>query len=155
MTQERLTSPGSFCWNEKCPDYGKVNHENIRFYGKTRRGVQRYQCKTCKATFTETKGTIFYGCHTPPEKIVGCLAMLAERNSLAAVRRLTGVKEETQLAWLRKAEYHVEEIEELLLANYQLTRAQLDSLWTFVGHKGEKGGAVKRRSEEASGVVFY
>jgi len=78
---------------------------------------------------------------------------LAERNSLAAVHRLRGVKEETQLVWLQKAASHIEETEERLLANYQLTRAQLDSLWTYVGHKGEKGGIPKRRSEVASGVA--
>jgi len=153
MSQERLVSPGSFCWNKECPDYGRVNQKNIRRYGKTRRGVQRYQCSTCKATFTETKGTIFYGCHTPAEKIIECLALLAERNSLAAVHRLRGVKEETQLVWLQKAASHIEETEERLLANYQLTRAQLDSLWTYVGHKGEKGGTPKRRSEVVSGVA--
>jgi len=153
MTQKRLASPGSFCWNEKCPDYGKVDHGNIRRYGKTKKGIQRYQCKSCKATFTETKGTIFYGCRTPQEKIFVCFAMLAEGNSLASIRRVTGFKDDTVLAWSRKTANHMEEIEELLLANYQLSCVQLDALWTFVLHKGEKGGAVKRRSEEASGVA--
>jgi len=42
----------SFCENTQCPDYGKVRRENLRKFGKTRRGTQRWQCKTCQATLT-------------------------------------------------------------------------------------------------------
>ncbi len=52
MTHKRLVKPGSFCWNKDCPDYGKVNYGNIRRFGKTRKGVQRFECKTCNTTFT-------------------------------------------------------------------------------------------------------
>ncbi len=79
--------------------------------------------------------------------------MVAERNSLAAIRRVKGVKEDTVLDWLGEAVQHVEEIEALLLADYQLTRAQLDALWTYVGHKGEKGGARKKMTEAPFGVA--
>jgi hypothetical protein len=87
------------------------------------------------------------------EGILECFAMLAEGNSLASIRRVTGVKEDTVLAWSRKAANHIEEIEELLLANYQLSCVQMNALWTFILHKGEKGGIGERRREEASGVV--
>jgi hypothetical protein len=70
---------------------------------------------------------------------VDYLALLAERNSLAAIHRVKRVKEETLVAWLRVAAQHVERIEAILLANYRLTRAQLDAMWTSVGHKGQKG----------------
>jgi transposase-like protein len=153
MTQECLAQGGSFCWNPDCPDYGKVDHGNVICYGHTRKGVQRYRCKSCKRTFTETKGTLFYHRHTPRETIVECLALLAERNSLAAIRRVKSVKEDTVLEWLCEAGNHVEEVEAILLANYQFTRAQLDALWTYVGHKGEKGGARRRKNAAPSGVV--
>ena len=81
------------------------------------------------------------------------MAWLAERNSLAAIHRVKGIKEDTVLAWLRKAATHVEEIKALLLANYHLTRAQLDALWTYVGHKGEKGGVPKKMNAARSGEV--
>ena len=79
--------------------------------------------------------------------------MLADRNSLAAIHRIKGVKEETVCEWLQRAAQHVEEIEAVLLANYPVSRAQLDALWTNVGHKGEKGGEASRRPEAASGVA--
>ena len=148
-----LAQVGSFCWNAACPTYGQVAPANIRRFGKTRAGIQRYQCCTCGNTFTATKGTIFYHAHTPPATIIEVLALLAERTSLAAIHRTKGIKEETVVAWLRKAAAHVEEIEALLLANYRLRRAQLDALWTYVGHKGEKGGPTKNRSAAPSGAA--
>jgi hypothetical protein len=80
--------------------------------------------------------------------------MLAERNSLAAIHRIKGIKEETVMDWLRKAANHVEEIEALMLANYPLTRVQLDAMWTYVGHKGEKADVTKNQSGAASGEVL-
>jgi transposase-like protein len=151
MEHTRLVSPGSFCWNHACPDYGQVDLGNIIKFGRTKKGTQRYQCRTCERTFVETKGTVFYGRHHNQETILECLAWLAERNSLAAIHRVKGIKEETVTAWLREAAKHVEQIEALLIANYRLTRAQLDAMWTYVGNKGQKGDMRKKRIEAPSG----
>ena len=153
MDQTRLGHPSTFCWNPNCTDYGKVNLGNIRRFGRTQAGTQRYQCRTCTSTFVETIGTVFYGRHHRQEVSIECLALLAERNSLAAIHRVKGVKEETVLAWLRLAAQHVERIEAILLANYRLTRAQLDAMWTYVGHTGEKGGARSRTIAAPSGAA--
>jgi transposase-like protein len=153
MEHATLVHPSALCWNPSCPDYGKVNLSNIRRFGRTEAGTQRYQCRTCHGTFVETIGTVFYGRHHPQETIIECLALLAERNSLAAIHRVKGVKEETVLAWLRLSAQHVERIEAILLANYRLTRAQLDAMWTYVGHMGEKRGARSRTSVAPSGAA--
>ncbi len=153
MDTSMLVSPSSFCWNPRCSDYGKVNVGNIRKFGRTPAGVQRYQCNVCHQTFVETIGTVFFNRHRPQETIIECLALLAERNSLAAIHRIKGVKEETVMDWLRTAADHVERIEALLLANYQLTRAQLDAMWAYVGNKGEKAGMPKVQRGAPSGVA--
>ena|SRR2546426_5495561 len=153
MDQKGLVPAGSFCWNPDCSEYAQVGHYNLRKFGQTAKGVQRYQCKTCKKTYAETKGTVFHGCHHSQQTILDCLAMLADRNSLAAIHRIKGVKEETVCEWLQRAAKHVEEIEAVLLANYPVSRAQLDALWTYVGHKGEKGGTAKKTLAAVSGGV--
>src|SRR5919202_3212501 len=153
MGERMLVPPQSFCWNASCNAYGQVEKGNIRKFGHTPAGVQRYQCRICGRTFVETIGTVFYGRRRPQETILDCLAMLAERNSLAAIHRVKGVKEETVMAWLHVAAAHVEQIEALLLANYKLTRAQLDAMWAYVGNKGEKRGMPKARSAAPSGVA--
>ena len=42
------------------------------------------------------------GCTIAP-KSLECMAMLAERNSLAAIHRIKGTKEEIVIVWLHKA----------------------------------------------------
>src|SRR5579859_3001888 len=153
MNNGTLVHPSSFCWNAICPAYGQLDLGNIRKFGRTPAGVQRYHCRICRRTFVETIGTLFYGRRRPQETIIDCLALLAERNSLAAIHRVKGVKEETVMAWLHIAAAHVERIEALLLANYKLTRAQLDAMWTYVGNKGEKGAMPKSTSAARSGVA--
>jgi transposase-like protein len=56
-----LAEVGDFCPNENCPDAGKTDEGNIVKYGTTAKGLQRYRCKTCRKTFSENTGTIFYG----------------------------------------------------------------------------------------------
>jgi len=154
MKADRLALAGSFCWNSDCPDYGLIDHGNLVKYGRTDKGTQRLKCKTCGVVSVENKGTVFYGKHHSPKDILECLAMVAERNSLASIHRIKGIKEETVIAWLRKAANHVDEIESLLLANYPLTRVQLDAMWTYVGHKGEKVDIPKKLIGAASGEAL-
>jgi transposase-like protein len=132
---------GDFCPDETCADYGKRQSDqqhNIVKYGKTKAGRQRYKCNTCGATFTETKGTIFYRRRTPEHEIIDTLALIAEGNRISSLVRAKGHKEDTIIDWVREAGQHAEAIEEVLLSEYQLTRGQIDGLWAYVGNKGEK-----------------
>jgi transposase-like protein len=139
---EKFAKPGDFCPNEVCPNYGKIQdgqrQRNIRKYGKTRSGIQRYQCQTCRRTFTETIGTIFYRKRTPERQILETLALLAEGSRISSLSRAKGIKEDTILAWLREAAQHAEELEEVLMADFKVKRGQLDALWGYVRNKGEK-----------------
>src|SRR5215510_2636400 len=81
---EQLTTPDSFCWNEKCSDYGRVNAGNLRKFGFTRKGRQRWQCTTCKKVVTETKGTVFHVNHYDEETIIELHAISTQRTSLPA-----------------------------------------------------------------------
>jgi transposase-like protein len=137
----KLAQVGDFCPNEACPNYGKLQSERqgkIIKFGKTKAGRQRYECKTCGETFTETKGTLFYRRRTPEDEIMDTLAHIAEGSRISSLARTKGHKEDTIIDWVREAGKHAEAIEEVLLADYQLTRGQIDGLWAYVGNKGEK-----------------
>jgi transposase-like protein len=83
----QFVHPSAFCWYPQCVDYGKVQQEdNIRRFGRTQADTQRYKCKTCRQTFVETIGTVFYGRHHSQQTILECLALLGKRNSLAAIQ---------------------------------------------------------------------
>jgi transposase-like protein len=122
---------GDFCPNEACADYGKRQGEhqhNIIKFGKTKAGRQRYKCKTCDCTFTETKGTVFYRRRTPEEEIIETLAFVAEGSRISSLARVKKHKEDTILAWIREAAEYTEAMEEVFLAQYQIKRGQLDGL---------------------------
>ena len=144
---------GDFCPNKDCRDYGKPQvgqpKKNIKKNGKTKKGNQRYKCKTCGQTFTETKGTVFYRRRTPESEIIETLAFVGEGVRISSLSRVKGHKEDTILDWIRYAARHAEAIEEVLMAEYQLSRGQLDALWSYVRNKGEKK-AIPRPTKAAS-----
>jgi transposase-like protein len=150
-----LTQVGTFCPNEACADYGQVQgvqHTNIVRYGLSKAGHQRYHCHTCGLTFVETKGTLFYRRRVAEREILKALAQLAEGARISSVSRTTGHKEDTILAWLREAAQQVEAVEAVLLADYHVTRGQLDGLWAYVGNKGEKTTIQKPLRPVSSGA---
>lgn len=137
----KLAKPGDFCPNKGCPDYEKLqsaNQHNIIKAGKTKAGVQRYECTTCHRTFTATKGTLFYGKRTSAETILETLAFLAEGNRISSLSRVKGIKEDTILSWLREAARHTDAVNDVLLKDFKIKRGQLDGLWLFIQNKGQK-----------------
>lgn len=153
LKSDELVLPSSFCWNRECADYGRLEAGNLRKFGFTRKGRQRWQCTTCGKVVAETKGTVFHGKQHDEQTIIECFALLAERNSLAAIHRVKGIKEETVSNWLVQATPQMEQLEQVLLREHKMSRAQLDALWTYVGHKGEKKGFQKKPHAAPSGAA--
>jgi transposase-like protein len=152
----KFAQVGDFCPNEACRDHGKLQSEhrqNIIKFGKTQAGRQRFKCNTCGDTFTETKGTIFYRRRTPEDEIMETLALVAEGSRISSLVRVKRHKEETIRDWIRDAAEHAEAIEEVLLAEYQLERGQLDGLWAYVGNKGEKK-TTQKPTRAANSLAF-
>ncbi len=100
--------------------------------GQTRPATLPLQGKSCRRSFSATKGTLFYRLRKPKKDFLEVLALLAERNSIAAVARVKGIKEETVARWLEKAGRQAKEAEEHLLRGFRLSKLQLDELWTYV-----------------------
>jgi transposase-like protein len=145
---EQFAKPGDFCPNKGCPDYGKLQNDqqqNLGKFGKTRKGVQRFRCRTCGRTFTETTGTIFFRKRTPEHEILETLALLAEGSRISSLTRAKGFKEDTILAWLRQAAQRAEGLDEVLMKDFRVKRGQLDALWAYVQNKGEKKATQKRK----------
>jgi len=149
----KLAQVGQFCPNEQCELYGEIEAAQIIRVGKTKNGTQRYQCKGCDRTFTATHGTVFYRRQASRETILETLALLAEGVRISSIARTNGIKEDTILDWLRAAARQAEDVEEALLKDYRISQAQIDGLWTYVGHKGHKGGAPKAPRRVSSGAA--
>lgn len=136
---EGLAHSNEFCPNETCPDYGKIQKDqskpNLKKIVFTRGEVQRYQCKTCNGTFTETRGIIFYSKCPSEHQILETLALLAEGNRISNLAHAKGFKEDTILDWRREAAAHVEQVEAVLMHDFKVKRELLDVLWAHVGRK--------------------
>lgn len=137
----QLVTVGSFCPNTDCPDYGQADWGNIIRYGRSNEGRQRFQCKTCRKTFNERHGTVFYNRKTDEKDILECLALLAEGVRISSISRSKGIKEDAILSFLREAAQQAEQVEAILLNQYRISQAQIDGLWTYVGRKDEKKNA--------------
>ena len=152
MTAE-LVAVGQFCPNEACERYGDIKKARIIRFGQTAKGTQRFRCQACGKTFVETTGTLFYGKQTAKKDILETLALLAEGVRISSISRVKGHKEDTILGWLRAAARHAEQVEAILLKDYQVSQAQIDALWAYVGHKGQKGDIPKAKKQVNSGGV--
>jgi transposase-like protein len=145
--QEGLALAGTFCPDEECHYYAKVDEGNLIKFGKSKQGVQRYRCKSCATTFSATRGTLFYRKHTPLKDILQTLALLAEGVRISSLSRAKGFKEDTILRWLREAARHAQAVEDVLLADYRLSKAQVDGCgptWATRGKRGLRRGGGYR-----------
>jgi hypothetical protein len=52
--------------------------------------------------------------------------------------RVKGIKHDTLSAWLREAGSQAQQVEEVLLQDYQWSASQIDALWTYVRSKERK-----------------
>jgi transposase-like protein len=106
------------CQDPNCPDFGKRGHGNLTVcghYGKTR-PIRLLYCRTCKARFSERKGTPLYRSVLPQEKAIELIEHLAERTGVRATARLTGVNRNTVVRYSRLLGDHARQIHEELVA---------------------------------------
>ncbi len=106
------------CQNSQCPDYGKRGAGNLRVcmeYGH--QGQKRLlYCRTCKARFSERKGTVFFYSQLPREKVIEVLQHIAEGCGVRKTSRLTGVNRNTVSRYSRLAGEHAKAIHDELVA---------------------------------------
>ena len=105
------------CQNPKCPDYGQRGLGNLTApmrYGPTGRRLLR--CKTCKARFSERKGTPFFGAQLPEDKVVDVLQHIAEGVGVRKTGRLVGVNKNTVVRYGLRAGGHADQLHDEFVA---------------------------------------
>ncbi len=106
------------CLNPDCPDHGKRGHGNLTVpmrYGpdKSRRMLR---CSTCKARFSERKGTPLFDARLPAEAVTAVLSRVAEGVGTRKTARLTGVHPDTVTRYIRLAGDHAQSLHDELVA---------------------------------------
>ena len=68
------------CQNSQCPDFGLRNAGNLTVTGRLGkfRQYRLLYCRTCRARFSERKGTPLYRDHLPEDKILSILEHIHE-----------------------------------------------------------------------------
>jgi transposase-like protein len=120
------------CEQRRCIRFGKAS------------GHQRWRCRVCGRTWTETLGTPLYHLHTPLPEIVRAILIVLRRGSLRAAEEQTGHNYDTIAVWIRRLGAHAEAVTELLARELGLSEVEIDELWSFVGRKG---GAPSRHDQ--------
>jgi LacI family transcriptional regulator len=111
------------CLNAQCPDYGKRGAGNLTVpmrYGRHRRRLLR--CRTCKARFSERKGTALFDSRLAPEKAVAVLRHLADGCGVRQTGRLVGVGKDTVVRFGLLAGGHAQKLHDELVAFSPLDR---------------------------------
>jgi len=151
MKRHEPLPAGLYCPNPACALFGQIEDgllERHAYYGSDRKVI--YLCRACRKTFSETRGTFFFGLTTPREKVLAALMMVAEHGGIRATGRATGFDKDTIQRWVDRAGQHVEEVSAYLIVDCHLSEAHLDALWTFV--KKKTGLLHRRRIQRPSAI---
>src|SRR5262249_33135204 len=83
-------------------------------YGTTQRRLLRR--RTCKARFSERKGTPLFGAQLPEDKVVAVLSHIAEGVGVRKTGRLVGVNKNTVVRYSLLAGDHAQKLHDELVA---------------------------------------
>ena len=124
------------CVNSQCRDYGKRGAGNLvcrKLFGRDRRRFVR--CRTCRAEFSERRGTALFGVRTPTDQAISVLEHVADGCGVRQTARLTGVTTNTVMRLTKKAGVHAGVTHDELARHLTAKEIQLDEKWSFVGKK--------------------
>lgn len=118
-----------------------------RRFGKDRKGNQRFQCLTCKKTFSEPKEKPLGNMILAEEKAISVLHHLVEGCSIRSTERITGVEKKTILSLLALVGEKCERLMDERIKGISVDSVQCDEIWGYVGMK-EKTKKQQCRDEE-------
>ena len=126
------------CQNSRCADFGRRNAANLTVTGRLGKSRQfrLLYCRTCRARFSERKGTPLYRAHLPEDQVTSILDHITEGCGVLKTARLVKVHPDTVSRYGRKAGEHSRAAHDELVVHSPETRElQMDEKWSFVAKK--------------------
>jgi LacI family transcriptional regulator len=121
------------CQNPDCRDRGVRGQGNLLFCGWSGEGkrIRMIYCRTCKARFSERKGTVLSQSRLADEKAVSLLEHIRDGCGTRATARLLGVDKNTVTRYIKLAGAHAQPLHDEFVAF----------------SPSDAGGAVRREME--------
>lgn len=106
------------CQNADCSDYGQRGLGNLTVCGRFGKGqrLRLLYCRTCKARFSERKGTPLFQARLSEEKIQALAAHVAEGCGVRKTARLVQVTRNTVTRYSRLLGRHAQALHDELVA---------------------------------------
>lgn len=106
------------CQNPNCDDYGKRAADNLTACGRFGKGnrLRLLYCRTCKARFSERKGTPLFQSRLAEDKILQVANHVAEGCGVRKTGRLVGVAPNTVSRYSRLLGQHAKALHDELVA---------------------------------------
>jgi hypothetical protein len=124
------------CTTVGCAHRGVKGAGNValrRTYGPD--NIRFLWCRTCKAQFSERRGTPLFDLRLPRAKIIDVVKHLAEGVGVRKTARLTGVSRDSVGRIVRLVGDHAKAVHEELVRDLSVPEVQMDEMWSFVGKK--------------------
>ena len=118
-----MNPQSQFCPNLDCSARGQIGQGNVHVHSQKER---RYICRTCGQTFSESKGTAYYGVKKV-ETFTIAVKLLAHGCPVQALVAAFEVDERTVADWLRRAGTHCQTVHEQVIGKSQLDLEQVQA----------------------------
>ena len=125
-----------YCVNLACADRGRAGAGNLRL--RKGKGGDRWRivrCSTCRTEFSERKGTPLWGTRMLPDKAVAIANHLKEGCGIRKTGRLVGASTDGVTSIALRLGLHARALHDERAVDLQVTEAQFDEKWAFVGKK--------------------
>src|SRR5262249_55034346 len=99
-----------------------------RRFGTNRNGSQRYRCDVCRRTFTDNASRPVDRRRIPEERLVLCLRLLLEGNSVRSSERLAEVHRDTILSGMVEAGLKCQRFLERVVRDVPVEDVQADEI---------------------------
>jgi transposase-like protein/IS1 family transposase len=126
-----------------------------RKFGRDRRGNQRYQCLTCRRTWTDLPARPLDEMRLLLDKAIFVLKLLTEGMSVRAASRVSGVAKNTILALLVCAGEKCEDFLAIRLKGVPAKNVQVDEIWGFVRMKEKVRNKRQIENDEIGDAYCY
>ncbi len=113
----------------ECPFCG---YDKTHRHGKTSKGSQRYFCRECRQTFTDTFDTLYYRRQVSEEEVRIVLQSHAEGSSLRGISRISGLAYDTVVSIVHSSARKAQMVHNAQVQDVDTDAIAADELWSFV-----------------------